>query len=189
MLRLPAVEVALYRLQAEDWQRVWIMYLSFEPKAQFQGLPPASPEQICLWLKSLQRRGVDQFALAVGEQVVGHSMLCRGPRRNEAELAIFLHQKFRGRGLGRRLLLCTLNYGCKQLELSRVWLSAQGANPRALRVFESVGFRPVGKPEPFAMELKMERSLHCEKCRGEACAIFQERVPWTVRTSRDSVSR
>src|ERR1043166_4682260 len=144
MLRQLAVEVALYKLPPDDWRCVWVMYLGFEPKAQFQGLPPASPEQLCLWLQSLHRKDVDQFVLAVGERIIGHSMLCRGPQQDEAELAIFLHQKFRGRGLGRRLLLCTLNYGCKKLELSRVWLSVQGANPRAMHLFESLGFTPVG---------------------------------------------
>ena len=189
MLRLSAVEVTLHKLPAEEWRRVWVMYLSFEPKSQFQGLPPASPEQLCLWLQSLQHASTEQFALSVGERVVGHSMLCRGSRRGEAELAIFLHQKFRGCGLGRRLLLCTLNYGCKQLQLSRVWLNAQGSNPSALRLFESVGFHPRAGNDPFAMELEMERALSCDKCKGEACAIFRETLPATLDLRRDRLSR
>ena len=183
MLHGLAVEAALYKLQPEDWPRVWVMYLSFEPKAQFQGLPPATPEQLCVWLQQLGREGADQFALAIGERVIGHSMLCRGPRSGEAELAIFLHQKFRGCGLGRQLLLCTLNYGCKQLDLSRVWLSVQGANPHALRLFENVGFRPMSKADPIAVELEMERPLHCEKCKAEACAVFKETLPRFVQRS------
>ena len=189
MLRHQVMEVALYKLPPDDWQRVWVMYLSFEPKAQFQGLPPSRPEQLCEWLHELRRQGADQFALAVGERIIGHSMLCRGPRPNEAELAIFLHQKFRGCGLGRRLLLCTLNYGCKQLGLSRVWLSVQGANPHAVHLFESVGFRPVGGSAPLSLELEMERPLHCEQCLGEACAIYREHPPETIQVPHDSVSR
>jgi RimJ/RimL family protein N-acetyltransferase len=189
MLRKPAMEVALYKLPPDDWQRVWVMYLSFEPKAQFQGLPPAQPDQLREWLHELQRTAADQFVVAVGERMVGHSMLCHGPRRGEAELAIFLHQKFRGRGLGRQLLLCTLNYGCKQLGLARVWLSVQGANPHALHLFESVGFRPVGDANPLALELEMERPLHCEKCKGDACAIFSEPPPQTVKVRPDKLSR
>ena len=181
MLTLPAVELALYKLPPDDWQRVWVMYLSFEPKGQFQGLPPASPEQLAIWLQSLKRKGIDQFALAVGERIVGHSMLCRGPHDGEAELGIFLHQKFRGQGLGRRLLMCTLNYGCKQLGLSRVWLSVQGANPRALHLFESVGFRVAGQGDQLSMEMEMERALHCEKCKGQACALYNETLPRTIR--------
>jgi RimJ/RimL family protein N-acetyltransferase len=180
MLRQPVVELALYKLPPDDWQRVWVMYLSFEPKGQFQGLPPSSPEQLCLWLRSLQRQDVDQFVLAVRDRIVGHSMLCRGPRDGEAELAIFLHQKFRGLGLGRQLLSCTLNYGCKQLGLSRVWLSVQGANPCALHLFESIGFRNVGKADQLTLEMEMERALHCEKCNGEQCAIFSKTLPRTI---------
>jgi RimJ/RimL family protein N-acetyltransferase len=181
MLPALTMELALYKLPPDDWQRVWVMYLSFEPKAQYQGLPPAQPEQLCEWLRELQRTATDQFVLAVGERIVGHSVLCPGPRRGEAELAIFLHQKFRGRGLGRQLLLCTLNYGCKQLGLSRVWLSVQGANPHALHLFENVGFRPVGETKPLALELEMERPLHCEKCKGDVCAVFSETLPQVIR--------
>ena len=189
MLWKPVVNVVLYRLPPEDWQRVWVMYLGFEPKAQFQGLPPATPVQLCEWLSTLRREGVDQFVLAFGERIVGHSILCHGPRHGEAELAIFLHQKFRGRGLGRRLLLCTLNYGCKQLGLSRVWLSVQGSNPRAQRLFEGVGFRPIAGHDPLAWELEMERPLHCEKCKGDACAIFCQPPPQTMNVHPDKVSR
>lgn len=188
MLRIPAVEVALYKLPPEDWQRVWVMYSGFEPKAQFQGLPPATPTQLQEWLSGLQQAKADQFVLAVGERVVGHSILCHGPRRGEAELAIFLHQKFRGRGLGRHLLLCTLNYGCKQLGLTRVWLSVQGANPHARHLFETAGFRPVGQDDPFALELELERPLHSEKCKGEACAIFREPPPQILDVRPDKVS-
>jgi RimJ/RimL family protein N-acetyltransferase len=183
------VEAALYKLQAEDVPRVWAMYLSFEPKTQFQGLPPARQEQLLEWLSKLGREGADQFVLSVGERIVGHSMLCQGPQPGEAELAIFVHQKYRGHGLGRRLLLCTLNYGCKQLGFSRVWLSVQGSNPRAQHLFESIGFHPAAGNDPFARELDMERPLHCESCRGEVCAVFREKPPRTVQFCRDSVSR
>lgn len=182
------MDVALYKLPPEDWQRLWVMYLAFEPKGQFQGLPPVTPVHLGEWLRELQRKGADQFVLAVEDRIVGHSMLCRGPGPNEAEFAIFLHQKFRGLGLGRRLLLCTLNYACKQLGLSRIWLSVQGANPRAVRLFESVGFRPIGDTDPLAWELEMERPLHCEKCKGEECAIFQQHPPQNLKLRRDRLS-
>ena len=176
----------MYKLQPEDVPRLWVMYLNFEPKGQFQGLPPARAARILEWLTKLQKEDAEQFVLAIGERIIGHSMLCRGPKSTEAECAIFLHQKFRGHGLGRRLLLCTLNYGCKQLELSRVWLSVQGANPRAMHLFGSVGFRPAGKFDPMAWELEMERPLHCDKCKGEACAIFSETIPQLIHRPQRS---
>lgn len=178
------MNVALYQLQPEDWHRLWLMYLSFEPKAAYQGLPPATPLLIRDWLQTLQRENASQFVLEGNDWIIGHSMLCAGPKPKEAEVAIFIHQRYRGRGLGRTLLLCTLNYGCKQLGLTRVWLSVQGANPHARHLFASVGFRPVGTEDPFALELIMERPLHCEQCRGEACAIFNETLPRIIHGQR-----
>jgi RimJ/RimL family protein N-acetyltransferase len=186
---MPDVDVALYRLEPEDLQRLWLMYIGFEPKAAFQGLPPAAPLQIREWLEKLQRIKAHQFVIEVDNRIVGHSMLCPGPRPGAAELAIFLHQKFRGLGLGRTLLLCTLNYGCKQLELARVWLSVQGCNARAQRLFDSVGFERIGGGDPASWELTMERPLHCEKCQKEECAIYRQRLPKTVRVRRDRVSK
>jgi RimJ/RimL family protein N-acetyltransferase len=188
MLRQCLMEIAFYRLAPEDLDRLWLMYIGFEPKAAFQGLPPATPLLIRNWLEKLQQQNAKQFVMETSDRFLGHSMLCPGPRPGEAEIAIFIHQQYRGRGLGRTLLLCTLNYGCKQLGLSRVWLSVQSANPRALHLFETVGFVPVPDGEP-ALELTLERPLHCERCQNEQCAIYRCRLPKTVRLRRDSVSK
>jgi RimJ/RimL family protein N-acetyltransferase len=171
------MDVFLRRMQPEDLNQTWLMYLSFEPKGHFQGLPPVTPEQTREWLQTLVRKGATQFVLEVGERVIGHSVLCPGPQAGEAELAIFLHQDYRGRGLGKRLLLATLHYGCKQLELSRVWLSVQTGNTAALECFKSVGFVPVAPVSPLTWELDLQRPSHCEHCRGDQCPAFRETLP------------
>lgn len=181
VLLSPVVEVSLHKLPAEEWRRVWLMYLDFEPKGQFQGLPPTTPEGVRAWLQALADQHAEQFVITVGERVAGHSVLCRNERGDEAELAIFLHQKYRGHGLGRQLLLCTLHYACKTLGFSRVWLDVQGSNPRAQHLFAAVGFRPVPGAHPLAMELQLERSMHCEHCRGKACTVFTHSLPVTLK--------
>jgi len=160
------------------------MYAAFEPKGEFQGLPPRTPEMITRWLSTLTEMGDEQFVIEVGKRIVGHSMLCLGQDKTEAELAIFVHQDFRGLGLGRKLLLGTLNYGCKQRELDRVWLSVQGCNPRALHLFESVGFNMFGGRSPLQWELEMERPSHCAQCKGKSCVVFGETLPRTVTFRR-----
>lgn len=157
------------------------MYLAFEPKGAFQGLPPVAEPRLDEWLHELVNDGVENFVCDNGERIIGHTMLCRGPGKHEAELAIFIHQDWRGFGAGRALLLGTLNYGCKQLELGRVQLSVQGANVLALRLLESVGFRPVMGSKSFAWELSMERPSNCEKCKGELCDAFNVTLPVTIR--------
>ena len=114
------MDVKLRQMAPADLPRLVRMYETFEPKGEFQGLPPHTPEQITEWLGKLQQPVDYHFIAETGKRVVGHCYLCGGPKANEAELAIFVHQSVRNRGLGRALLLGSLNYGCKELQLSRV---------------------------------------------------------------------
>lgn len=164
----------------QDYEQLVAMYEEFEPKGEFQGLPPRSISQIKKWLTQLRELGFLQFVVEVGGRIVGHSMLCPSQRKTEAELAIFLHQDYRGYGLGKKLLLGTLNFGCKNLELQRVWLFVMGSNPIAMHLFESAGFRPGRDGDPLAWEIEMERPSHCAKCMGDKCTVFGGGFPMTV---------
>lgn len=163
-----------------DSEKLFEMYCQFEPKGEFQGLPPRTEPQIRKWLSQLREQGFHQFVIEVGDRIVGHAALCPSQRKTDAELAIFLHQDYRGYGWGRKLLLGTLGFGCKQLELTRVWLFVMGSNPAALGLFEGVGFRPGHEGDPLAWEMEMERPSHCAKCRGNKCVIFNESFPMVV---------
>jgi len=174
------IRALLRPFNESDAEKLFDMYCQFEPKGEFQGLPPRTAPQIQKWLNQLCERGFHQFVVEVSDRIGGHSVLCPSQRKTEAELAIFLHQDYRGYGWGRKLLLGTLNFGCKQLELSRVWLFVMGSNPAALDLFEGVGFRPGRHGDPLAWEIEMERPSHCVKCKGQECAVFSETFPMVV---------
>lgn len=166
-------------MEDQDFGHLVAMYEEFEPKGEFQGLPPRSTSQIKKWLTQLRGLGFFQFVVEVNGRIVGHSMLCPSQRKTDAELALFVHQDYRGYGFGKRLLLGTLNFGCKNLELHHVWLFVMGSNPVALHLFESVGFRPGRDGDPLAWEIEMERPSHCAKCRGNKCTVFGDGFPVT----------
>ena len=178
------MELTCRKFELPDRPRLRAMYLEFEPKGVFQGLPPETDRHLDEWLHEIDGPGVLNFVVDTGERIVGHAMLCPAPDKPAAELAIFLHQDWRGFGAGKALLLGALNYGCQQLECDRVWLSVQGANPLALHLFESVGFRPVVGGQIFSWELEMARPSHCEECKGEKCEVFQTALPVTLRLPR-----
>ncbi len=173
------MRVTLREIKPGEFEWLVTMYAAFEPKGEFQGLPPQTPALIRDWLSRLQEPADRHFVAEIGGRVRGHCFLCVGPRADEAELAIFVHQSVRGRGVGRQLLLGTLNCGCKQMHLSRVWLTTLGSNPVAAHLFSSVGFRLSRQDEP-AWELDMERPSNCAQCKGERCAIFKMALPVTV---------
>jgi len=178
------IKATLRTLLPTDCASAQAMYEAFEPKGEFQGLPPRDHETITVWLRALREAGDAEFVIEVRGQIVGHSMLCLANDRTDAEFAIFLHQDYRGLGLGKRLLLGTLNHGCKVLKLDRVWLSVQGSNPRALSLFEKAGFRPRRSAEALQWELEMERRSHCEHCKEGQCILYGQSLPVTITIPR-----
>jgi RimJ/RimL family protein N-acetyltransferase len=184
------MQALLRILEPSDSKRLFEMYSQFEPKGEFQGLPPQTTPQIKKWLAQLTELGFFQFVVEVDGRIVGHSMLCPSQAKTEAELAIFVHQDYRGRGFGRKLLLGTLNFGCKRVALQSVWLFVTGANTVALRLFEDVGFHPRANADPLAWEIEMERPSHCLQCKGDKCAVFGEAFPmWVVAQAHCATKR
>jgi RimJ/RimL family protein N-acetyltransferase len=175
-----SIRALLRTFEEPDSESLFEMYCQFEPKGEFQGLPPQTAPQIKKWLTQLCERGFYQSVIVVGDLIVGHAALCPSQQETEAELAMFLHQDYRGRGLGKKLLLGTLNFGCKSLELHRVWLFVTGSNPIALRLFERAGFRPGPDGDPLTWEIELERLSHCAKCKGQKCTVFGEAFPMIV---------
>lgn len=141
------------RYRGDDRAGMEAMYAGFEPKRVAQGLPPASDEQRTRWLDSLLASG-HHLVVEVDGRVAGHGMLL--PFNEEsAELANFLHQSVRDRGIGTALNRALLQVG-HDAGMNRVWLSVEPSNRPAIRSYEKVGFRRCAVMTPWAPELEME---------------------------------
>jgi L-amino acid N-acyltransferase YncA len=114
------------------------MYVDFEPKRAAQGLPPASEEAIRRWLHRTLPVGTHALAEVAGV-VRGHVMLM--PMEDcTAELANFVHQSVRGRGIGSALNRAAVETA-RAAGYRRVWLSVEPSNRAAMRSYERAGFR------------------------------------------------
>jgi RimJ/RimL family protein N-acetyltransferase len=139
-------------LRAGDPEALRDMYDDFEPKRVAQGLPPGDDERRASWLASVLRDG-HHLVVEIDGEVVGHGMLLPFAD-GQAELANFLHQATRDRGIGTTLNRALLALA-EELGLDRVWLSVEPFNRRAIRSYEKVGFER--KPmSPWAPEVEME---------------------------------
>lgn len=131
------------------------MYEDFEPKRRAQGLPPAGTEQICRWLDRVLAAGV-HLVVELAGRIQGHVMLI--PLGDGgAELANFLHQSIRGRGIGTALNRAIVEEA-RSRGFSRVWLSVEPSNRAALRSYRSAGFQLI-PGSAWAQEVEMELDL------------------------------
>jgi RimJ/RimL family protein N-acetyltransferase len=137
------------------------MYSDFEPKRAAQGLPPEGDAALSLWLNRILPKG-EHLVVEIRNRIVGHVMLVPVDPET-AELANFLHQSVRDRGIGTALNRLALDVA-RRAGLRRVWLSVEPSNRAALRSYEKAGFRR--RPGSlWAPEIEMEAQLEAAASR------------------------
>jgi putative acetyltransferase len=96
----------------------------------------------------LEGLGPDDHVLVaeVDGRVVGMAGLHvkRGKLRHSGEIGMMVHDAYQGRGIGRRLLQALLDLADIHLGLVRVELEVFSDNPRAVKLYESLGFEHEG---------------------------------------------
>lgn len=115
------------------------MYDRFDPLGAALGLPPGTAEARHKWIGSVMGQIVNIGALSPAGEVVGHCFLAAG-KPGSAEMAVFVHQESRGRGIGTALLKKALDWG-GAAGLRRVLALTASDNRAALRLLMSCGFR------------------------------------------------
>lgn len=130
--------VVVRMLTTADRRALEAMYDAFEPKRAAQGLPPRSPVEVRHWLDRALARGIHLCAELDGV-IIAHVMLI--PMEDgRVELANFLHQSMRNRGIGTALNRVALDVAAGA-GWRNVWLSVEPSNRAALRSYEKAGFR------------------------------------------------
>jgi ribosomal protein S18 acetylase RimI-like enzyme len=141
----------------DDRIRLHRMYAAFVPKRAAQGLPPETDHGIQRWLDRVLAHG-RHLGIEINGSLCGHGMLVPMDDPKETELANFLHQSIRGRGIGTALnrLLVT-----RALEAgyNRVWLSVEPSNIAAIRSYTNAGFKTL-RNSLWAPEIEMEVVLN-----------------------------
>lgn len=122
------------------------MYLSFEPKGACLGLPPRKEPQF--WLENLS--AFPNFVVLAGDRIIAHAALCSDTETGE--VAVFVHQDFRGKKLGKRLLV-ELIAEARRMGLKKIWGMTELDNVPMLRLARSLGFSPGRDPREFFLTL------------------------------------
>jgi RimJ/RimL family protein N-acetyltransferase len=138
----------LRRATAAHRQAMLAMYETFEPKGAALGLPPRSSAGP--WLESIG--SFPNFIVTQRGRIVGHAVVC--PEGDSAEVAVFVHQDHRGRGLG-TVLLGALVEEARRLGLRRIWGTTDWDNVPMLRLAHALGFATGADPEVFTLDLSV----------------------------------
>jgi len=135
------------------------MYLAYQPRDSFQGLPPISDAACVRWVQGMMERGVHLVALAFGEGVVGHAALlpidCR-----RCEYFTVVAPAYQNVGIGTHLtrLAVQLAY---DIGYESIWLAVEPTNVRARHVYKKCGFEYLVADDPHELEMHLDlRAYH-----------------------------
>jgi CBS domain-containing protein len=132
-------EAILIQLLGDRWERPLAeMYLAYEPRNSFHGLPPADDGACLRWVEGMVRDALNVVAISFWDGVVGHTSLF--PMDDETcELLLVVAPRFQNTGIGTQLTHCAVRL-CSEIGFSRIWLSVESANLRARHVYSKCGF-------------------------------------------------
>jgi diamine N-acetyltransferase len=157
--------IDLGRLPEDAGQRLIEMYLAFQPRNSFQGLPPLKDEVCVRWVRDMLADGIHIVATAheppaAGRQpLIGHAALFP-VNDTKCELLVVVCPGFQNVGIGTELVR-----GCiavaDELGFERIWLPVDASNVRARHVYRKCGFEYVSKGQN--RELDMSCDVHCRQ--------------------------
>jgi CBS domain-containing protein len=144
-------------LDAKVSQGLIEMYLAFQPRNSFQGLPPVSDQACIDWVRRMIDDAINLVAISFGEGVVGHIALF--PMDDEVcELLVVVTPAFQNTGIGTQLTHCAVQLAY-EIGFEKIWLPVEATNARARHVYKKCGFSclPVKDRHALEMEIDLQR--------------------------------
>ena len=140
-------DVRIRQATGADRTVILAMYENFDRAGLSIGMPPEI--DIAEWIDGLATS--PNFVATEEDRVVGHGFV--RPEDGTGEVAVYVHQDLRGRGIGRRLL-ATVIEEARHLHLNRIWGMTESRNEVMLRLARSLGFEQANDPNMFWLKLE-----------------------------------
>ena len=133
-----AEAILIRTLEAKQHRQLTEMYLAYEPRSSFAGLPPIADEACVRWVEEMIENAVNLLAVSFEEGVTGHAALFPIDEQDCEVLVVVSphHQKI---GIGTELTRCLIQLA-HELDFDRMKLNVEARNHVARHVYEKCGF-------------------------------------------------
>jgi diamine N-acetyltransferase len=171
---------AVRRLRQRESQRLIEMYLAFQPRNSFQGLPPLKDEACVAWVRKMLSDGTHLIAELVGDDMqhrsltdalVGHAAIFP-VSRSKCELLVVVWPGYYNLGIGTALVRRGIDRA-NELGYERMWLEVDATNVRARHVYRKCGFEYVA--DCHGRELDMACDVRRWRSRPSKCVPRADR--------------
>ncbi len=130
------------------------MYLAYEPKNSFGGLPPVKDDVCVEWVRGMIGTGVNLVALSFKDGIVGHAALFPINER-ACEMLVVVSPAYQNTGIGTELARCLVRMS-HEMGFEKIWLSVESTNLRARHVYKKCGFEYVTYEQDGHVEMDLD---------------------------------
>lgn len=162
--------ILIHMLDEKLSQRLIDMYLAYQPRNSFQGLPPLKDEMCVKWVQHMIGNGLNVLALSFERGVVGHVALF--PFDNVAcELFVVVAQDYQNTGIGTELTRSGVQLSY-EVGFEKIWLDVESTNLRARHVYKRCGFEYVTTIAGREIEMHLDLNRYRRAVRATAEQIM-----------------
>ena len=130
--------ILVKRLDEGGHQALTSMYLAYEPRNSFSGLPPTTNEACVKWVEGMVGTGINLIALSGHKGLVGHAALF--PMDEETcEMLVVVVPEEQGLGIGVEMTRCAIQLAY-DVGFGSIRLSVEAGSHVARHVYEKCGF-------------------------------------------------
>jgi CBS domain-containing protein/RimJ/RimL family protein N-acetyltransferase len=130
------------------------MYLDFQPRNAFSGLPPITDPACISWVESMIRDGLNLVAISFEDGVVGHAAVFPMDDKR-CEMLVAVSPEYQNVGIGTQLTRCIIQFAY-ELEFEKIWLSVENTNAVARHVYQKTGFEYILHSEVDELEMVLD---------------------------------
>ncbi len=137
------------------------MYLAFQPRNSFQGLPPIKDEVCIRWVREILATGIHVVAVALQTEepaIIGHAAIFPINAR-KCEMLVVVCPGFQNVGIGTELVRSCIDLAA-ELGFEQIWLPVDATNARARHVYRKCGFEYVSGKLGRELDMTCEVRLH-----------------------------
>jgi RimJ/RimL family protein N-acetyltransferase len=149
--------IELKLLDAGSHAQLLQMYLAYQPRNSFQGLPPLKDQVCTAWVQQMIDTGLN--IVAAGPQdpqgsILGHTALFPIDGRR-CEMLVVVYPTHQNRGIGTELVRSSVHLAC-ELGFANVWLPVDATNVRARHVYKKCGFEYASTTQTREVDMKCD---------------------------------
>jgi CBS domain-containing protein/RimJ/RimL family protein N-acetyltransferase len=130
------------------------MYLAYQPRGKFSGLPPVADKACIKWVKDITETSIGLMAMSFEHTVIGHAALFP-IRDGVCELLIVVMPQKQHNGIGTQLLHSLIQMGY-EVGFSQIWLSVEKSNFVAIHLYNRCGFERLAFTDSAQVEMTLD---------------------------------